>query len=61
MLLGTLGASLSRNFLKGKNTFTEYESTVKAGQNFESQVLILSQILKWKSIIKTNIYLMVFI
>ena len=34
MLLGTLGASLLRNLLKGKGTIRAGEGTIRAGQGF---------------------------
>ena len=34
MLLGTLGASLLGNLLKGKGTITARESTIRARQDF---------------------------
>ena len=34
MLLGTLGASLLRNLLTGKNRIAAGKSTIRAGQDF---------------------------
>ena len=34
VLLGTLGASLLRNLLTGKDTIKACEGTIRAGQNF---------------------------
>ena len=34
MLLGTLGASLYRNLLTGKNTIRAGEGIIRAGQDF---------------------------
>ena len=60
MLLCTLGASLLGNILTGKDTIIVREGTIRAGQNFLCH-LILQIISKYKSIIKTNLNLMVFI
>ena len=48
MLLGTLGASLLGNLLTGKDTIRAGEGTIRVGH-------------KYKSIIKINLNLMVFI
>ena len=60
MLLGILGASLSGNLLTGGVGIRGDEETVRAGKDFWCQ-LILEQFLKYKSIIKANLNLMVFI
>ena len=60
MLLGILGASLSGNLLTGKGTIRVDEETVGAGKEFCCH-LILSKILKYKSITKTKLNLLVFI
>ena len=53
MLLGILNASLLGNLLAGKGTIRAGEGTIRAGQDFQCS-LILQQILKYKSIIKTT-------
>ena len=58
MLLGSLSASLLGNLLTGKGTIRAGEGTIRAGQDF---YLIIWKILKYKSIIKMNLNLMVFI
>ena len=60
MLWGTLSASLLKNSLRGKGTIRAGEGTVRGAQDFSCQ-LFLQQILKYKSIIKMNLNLMVFI
>ena len=67
ILLGTLGASLLENLLTGKDTIKADESTIRAveglirtGQDFQ-HFLILRRIFKYKSIIKMNLNLIVFI
>ena len=67
MLLGTLGASLLENLLTDKDTIKADESTIRAveglirtGQDFQ-RFLILKRIFKYKSIIKMNLNLIVFI
>ena len=40
MLLGTLGASLLRNLLKGKSTIRACEGTIRAGQDFQCPLII---------------------
>ena len=59
MLLGTLLASLLGNLLTSKDGIRTGEGTVRGGQDF-SCCVILQQILKYKSIIKMNVNLMVF-
>ena len=67
MLLGTLGASLLENLLAGKGTIKADEGTIRAveglirtGQDFQC-FQILKRIFKYKSIIKMNLNLIVFI
>ena len=57
MLLGTLGASLLGNLLTVKDTIRAGEGMIRAGEASH----ILQLILKYKSIIKMNLNLMVFI
>ena len=60
MLLGTLGASLLQNPLIDKGTIGAGEGTMRAGEDFLC-LFIIQQILKYKSIIKMNLDLIVFI
>ena len=67
MFLGTLGASLLGNLLIGKGVIRAGEGIIRAGegttrtgQSFQFR-LILQLTLKYKSIIKVNLNLMVFI
>ena len=60
MLWEALSASLLKNPLRGKGTIRAGEGTVRAAQDFSCQ-LFLQQILKYKSIIKMNLDLMLFI
>ena len=60
ILIGTLGASLLENLLRGKGTIRAGEGTIWCSQDFWC-CLTLSQILKYQNIIKTNLNLMVFI
>ena len=57
MFLGNLGASLLRNLLTVKDTIRAGEGMIRAGEVCR----ILQLILKYKSIIKMNLNLMVFI
>ena len=57
MLLGTLGTSLLGNLLTVKDTIRAGEGMIRAGEACH----ILQLILKYKSIIKMNLNLMVFI
>ena len=52
MLLDTLGASLLRNLLTGRGKIRAGEGSIRAG-------LILLQIVKYKSIIKMKLNIMV--
>ena len=61
MVVGTLGASLIGNLLTGKGTIRTGEGTIRAGKHFFFCCLILFLILKYNSIIKMNLNLMVFI
>ena len=67
MLLGTLSASPSENILTGKGMNREVEGFIRAvyGSSIKNKDfyyrLILYLILKYKSIIKMNLDLMVFI
>ena len=58
MLLGTLGASLLGNLLTGKGKIRAGEGIVRADQYFSCR-LTIKQILKYKSIIKMSLNLMV--
>ena len=58
MLLGKLGPSLLGNLLTGKGTIRTSEGTVRVGQDFQCR-LIPYLILKYKSIIKMNLNLMI--
>ena len=54
MLLGKLGVSLLGNLLTGKGTNRAGEGTIRPGQSFYCQIILL-QTLKYKSIIKMNL------
>ena len=56
MSLDTLVASLLRNLLTGKVTIRAGKGTVSACQDFQCN-LILQQVLKYESIVKTNLNL----
>ena len=65
MFTGTLGASLLWNLLIGKRTIragkgatatSQGQGTIRAGQDFKCS-LIFYQILKYKSVIKMNLNL----
>ena len=60
MILGNLGASLLGNILTGKEVIRAGEGTIRPGQII-SCCIMLSLFLKYKSIIKMNLNLMVFI
>ena len=60
MLLGNLGTSLLGNILTGKEVIRAGEGTIRPGQNI-SCCIMLSLFLKYKSVIKMNLNLMVFI
>ena len=59
MLVGTLGAIVLGNLLTSKDAVKAVEGLSKAEQNFKC-CLIFQQILKYRSIIKINLTLMVF-
>ena len=56
MLVGALAASILRNALTGKELIKAAEDTIRAGENFNA-----APSLKYKNIIRMNLYLMVFI
>ena len=56
MFLGTLGASLLQKLLIGKGTIRAVEGRIRTGQDLQCHF-----ILKYKSIIKMKLNLMVFI
>ena len=60
MILGNLGASLLGNILTGKEVIRAGEGTIRPSQNI-SCCIMLSLFLKYKSVIKMNLNLMVFI
>ena len=60
MFLGTLEATLLGILLKRTGTFRAGEGTIRADQNFLCR-FIFEQILKYKSIMKMNLNVMVFI
>ena len=60
MLLGTLGARLLGNILISKATIPADEATIRECENFQCHPILL-QILKYKNVMKINLYLIVFI
>ena len=60
MLLGTLGASLLRNILISKATVPADEATIRECENFQCHPVLLL-ILKYKNVMKINLYLIMFI
>ena len=60
MLLGILAVSLLGNALKGRGVTRADEGKIRTGQNFECCLIVLL-ILKYKTIIKTNLNLVVLI